>query len=165
MNRSGSFGHFGVAHAVRALRDWEDEHYKELYAIAINLDIVVLIFCFLDEGANQVPMKAFVMSLPWAERTIYAHLRSLEKGGWLRRTKGNLDDRRFTDVVPTEKLLTAFDGWQEQILINFERAYKIKVDPSVVTHHGSVPAGDKGLLSEVGAVTQQQRTGDIARSR
>ena len=134
--------YFGMAHAVRALRLWEDRNYGELYSISINLDIVVLIFCFLDEGLTQVPVKSFVMSLPWAERTIYAHLRSLEKGGWLKRTKSSQHDRRFTDVVPTEKLLTAFDEWQEQILINFERAYQVKVDPSRVTRHAKNPGPD-----------------------
>ena len=142
MSEPEGLGHFGMAHAVRALRTWEDKNYGELYSISINLDIVVLIFCFLDEGLTQVPMKSFVMSLPWAERTIYAHLRSLEKGGWLKRTKGNPHDKRFSDIVPTEKLLTAFDGWQEQILLNFERAYQVKVDPSKVKRQAKVPGVD-----------------------
>lgn len=131
---------YGMAHAVRDLRTWEDQNYRDLFSISINLDIVVLIFCCLDDGADRISIKSFVARLAWAERTIFSHLRSLEKGGWLIRTKGNPHDRRFTDVTPTDKLLRAFQEWQEQILLNFERAYQVKVDSSRVKSY--LPSSD-----------------------
>ena len=106
-------------HHLHKLRHWERHnlpHYGKEAGYQIFLELAK------SEGFSSDMLKAFYLSMPYAESTMRLLFRSLESDGWIEMPR-NEEDQRVRRFVLTDKFINKRDEWLTAVSLIMSDGY------------------------------------------